>query len=683
LDRSPTGTGKSRADDSVAEHLDADGRVSLTLLSTHQNCREVVRARQERGIASQAYPQLTEANCMRYQEAIHDREAGLQHTQTICPDCPHQDECEYRQQLVEAMASRHPVATHARAIVQMPEIAEGASYISIQEDAVGVLRPAIVVGHGLDTIRWVADLAAEAARPQARPFYRHFGRVAASLERSLNEAERCRILDLPPFAAGMPEGVQKALHEAIRKAPRPPLGDAMRLVLAAVSGDLITLAVFVDEMPGAKGGKGTRIVRHLVGLLRSGLPYCTTTVIGDRTANPKEIQLASGKRVRDITPEGELPLVHPILQVLPPRNITKGRKPGPVADLLRGLVHDLPADCKLGLITHQKLSRLAPKKLGDPYAAQLALVSHFRSGLSRGSNEWLDDDCDDILVAGTPRVPTLAIRVRLLQTGKLDAACLDKDAAGWFTDTHSVRLIDGTEAEVRSPRYRNDDWHQACLSLVTAELIQCIGRGRGHLDEGKPVIVVSTEHLPGIPVSARMARPFTKMQQRIWQALHDADGCPLTLKTDAIAETIDLGRSRTAEILKCMEEDGRVRKARKRKGWQPVPRPAAKGEEGTISSGVCLYVYKQTPDENRHPSASGSAAASTVTSGKPQAHAPKDGRKRDPNLFVKVGPYTVYDSGVEDAEMHLPWHCRSDSGETRSQRKRREAKQRWTDTMRH
>src|SRR5437764_601557 len=78
---------------------------------------------------------------------------------------------------------------------------------------------------------------------------------------------------------------------------------------------------------------------------------------------------------------------HPVLQVIPGHDVTIGREPGPVADILRGLLHDLPHR-RVGLLTHQKLARALPGLVGDPYRGRLTMVEYFGSGLSRGSNKW-------------------------------------------------------------------------------------------------------------------------------------------------------------------------------------------------------------------------------------------------------------------------------------------------------
>jgi hypothetical protein len=62
--------------------------------------------------------------------------------------------------------------------------------------------------------------------------------------------------------------------------------------------------------------------------------------------------------------------------------------------------------------------------LPESIRQRIVKIEHHRSGLRRGSNSWLDD-CDAILVVGTPRVPPAVIRTRLIQHGLTAAAARD------------------------------------------------------------------------------------------------------------------------------------------------------------------------------------------------------------------------------------------------------------------
>ena len=58
----------------------------------------------------------------------------------------------------------------------------------------------------------------------------------------------------------------------------------------------------------------------------------------------------------------------------------------------------------------------------------------------------------------------------------------------------------GERREIMTKQYASDKWRQACEMIVLAELQQCIGRGRGVLEAGIPVVVLSNEPL-GLPLA--------------------------------------------------------------------------------------------------------------------------------------------------------------------------------------
>ena len=131
----------------------------------------------------------------------------------------------------------------------------------------------------------------------------------------------------------------------------------------------------------------------------------------------------------------------------------------------------------------------AVKSLGGEYQPRIAKVSYFGSGDERASNEW-HRDCDALIVLGTPRLPAEAVESFLIQCGDVAAATRKPgwEAYRWRGVTESGKL-----REVEAHGYRDEVWRAAFRELVRAELIQSIGRGRGILDDGIPVVVLSTE----------------------------------------------------------------------------------------------------------------------------------------------------------------------------------------------
>jgi hypothetical protein len=257
------------------------------------------------------------------------------------------------------------------------------------------------------------------------------------------------------------------------------------------------------------------------------------------------------------------------VQVIPARDVTKSREPAAVVPLLRGVLHDLPYE-RVGLLTHRELAASLPKLLGEPY--RLAMVAHFGGGLSRGSNQWVRE-CDILIVLGTPRVGPDAIRLHLYRLGKARAAGRTREEAGWGLDYWSGVTKSGRRMTVRTPHYVDHDWHAAYRALVRSELVQAVGRGRGILPEGIPVLVVTTENLSptedargGPPITEHRFVPLTDAQARVLAVLTS----PRPRPTREIASQAGVSDRRARELLAELVNSGRVRKVGERGGWQAL-----------------------------------------------------------------------------------------------------------------
>jgi hypothetical protein len=641
-DKSPTGAGKSHADIEAlrrneeamkAQHYptpeareDAMKKLprSLTLVPTHDNCAEVVAAQRAAGLESAAYPRLDSSSCVRFDEATATTGRGLSFMKALCPECEFRDGCPYHNQFEEARNARHAVATHSRARVSLPDLVRKRAVLSLHETPLDVLRPSFISDCGLQYVEMVARNAGYAAPKEDRPFYDHLRKVALDLEEAL-KGEPTRTFEVePPPAMREPKGLHKYLNEACiqlsvdppQEAEKRPLGEAMRLALAAALGDLSLLSVAVDELPAAKaeadaaagdkpvaaadaaagpspapGGTTSRgevvykYVRRLVGVSRLGLPEECVVWLGDATGSPGELSRLLGRPVQDITPGGWLPNAKDVLQVVPKADVTKSRTPAAVLPQLRGLLQDLPYR-RVGLLTHQQLAKELPGLLEERYRGKLSRVSYFGSGYSRGSNVWTGE-CECLIVLGTPRVPPYAIRRHLLRLGKLRAAARNKEETAWGWDWWSALTVSGRRLTVRTQHYCDHDWHAAYCALVRSELVQAVGRGRGLLPSGIPVIVVTTENLApdsdtgdidgrgGPRVADRPLAPLTDAQARVLAALY-RDGRVRVLRgLSVIARAAGVSAGVARDHLKDLEAAGRVRL--RGHSWAAVGRPLPGG----------------------------------------------------------------------------------------------------------
>jgi hypothetical protein len=110
---------------------------------------------------------------------------------------------------------------------------------------------------------------------------------------------------LPRVIGREPRDLHAALYEAATGAEqKAPVADAMRLVLAAVLGQLESIDVSINEIRG-KGGQ-VQLVRTITGVGKTDLPPGSTIVFSDAAASVEDYQviLGPGRPVHDITPRG-------------------------------------------------------------------------------------------------------------------------------------------------------------------------------------------------------------------------------------------------------------------------------------------------------------------------------------------------------------------------------------------
>ncbi len=251
--------------------------------------------------------------------------------------------------------------------------------------------------------------------------------------------------------------------------------------------------------------------------------------------------------------------------------------------------------------------------------AAATMSGYFRDGTSRGSNRW-HDACDLLLIAGTPRVPPAAIKTRLIQQGKASAAARSEYWVSWGKDYWAGYTTEGRCQVIQSAGYRDHDWHAAYRSIVASELIQCIGRGRAILENGIPVVVLSTESL-AIPLLDWEITPMSDAERAIldimvWIAQRKSS---LQGQTDETADAqrksslnryyLDLTSVSTEElaeassttprnvrlILARLADRGLIAKVGERSGWRfsttpPVklPKPAAGPGDGDPEQPITL-----------------------------------------------------------------------------------------------
>ena len=563
LDRSPCGSGKSYSDCIALSRHEA-GR-SLFLQPTHASCAEVEEELQRQGISAVSYPKLDLQTCSRFPEALDIQQQGLVFQAILCPACPHAPACPYRIAYSRARTAQHAIATHKRGEIRMADLTLDRDYVTIHENPLAMLRPTYSVATGLDLIEVIAQRAGLDCHDRyGRRYYRRMQVIARELAGRLREGDGTTMIPMPAPATARPRNANRDLYRAIQNLGVRPVGKAMQLVRAAADGRLDVLWRRVDH-PRRHGGV-PRPVRSLVGVLAVELPAHAVIWLNDATARECDLVSALGYPIEDRTPAGVLARQHPLLQI--PEDVTRRTSIRKAADILRGLLHDLPYR-RVGVVTHKTLCTAGLREaVAGEYANRIAMLEHFGGGRSRGSNAWTAS-CDALIILGTPRVSPSAIREELIRLGCVTAAGITEEQAGWGHDYWSGITESGRRTTVRTLHYMDHDWHGAYVGLVVAELKQVIGRGRTILEQGIPTYLVTTEELGATLVDGLFA-PLTAVQIAVLSALYDDRGNPRVQSSSQVARAVGCSRQHAYTVLTHLESARRVERVGIRGGWRPL-----------------------------------------------------------------------------------------------------------------
>jgi len=462
-------------------------------------------------------------------------------------------------------------------------------YISIHEDCIDLLRPTATTSSvaGFRTVARVAAEAAGRAKESGNQDQRYFcwrlGEVAELLANQLEGGDaETKPIDLPAFVEP-PRGTDALLFGAMKRIESFPPAECTRIAKSAAAGELDSLVLRVDTIHDKGGEKSVK--RAVVAVWCNQLPEGHVVWINDATASYDELK-AIVPGLIDATPEGRIEKRHPEIQ-LPNCDVKQSSAPSRVVAVVRAMLEHFPEYPRVGIVAHRKhiptidgTARKGPV-LENHYRQRITKLEYFRSGQSRGSNEWLSK-CDCIFVVGTPRVPPTAVRTRLIQNGNHLAAKRD---GLWGRDWWSGLSADGKRYTIKTAGYMDHDWRAAYMRIVGAELLQSIGRGRAILDEGMPVYVASNEPLelevrpditPLTDGEAKVLQAVRELTDQNSKGLEAADYRTKTLRdllgfrsvsSEAVASHLSKGVRPVRRLLSSLSERGLVTRIGERKGW--------------------------------------------------------------------------------------------------------------------
>ena len=281
LDRSQTGTGKTTADIEAVRRANR----ALIITPTHENCAEIEKSMLAAGIDAIKYParstEETEKktkNCWNGLADVCER-VGLSVITAVCPSCSQREEClrcGYLEELARVKSAAVAIATHPRAIYnKLDRLADGrGELIAIHEDAANTVCPRVKVTE--DDLQAAADILSRVLNDPARldwlgqaasrdedgvltpdpklaerrnrldDFVRRLADLIDDLLHQLGTAARTQEVQLPPPVTKA-VGIENLLLRASLEMNVQFVESPWRLLLAALTGELFSLGVILDE----------------------------------------------------------------------------------------------------------------------------------------------------------------------------------------------------------------------------------------------------------------------------------------------------------------------------------------------------------------------------------------------------------------------------------------------------
>lgn len=581
---------------------------ALLVYPTHQNCIEAETTYVEAGVTAAAYPARVTLddsgvapNCWN-QNADLAEAMGFSVMQAVCPACRVKQDCErtgYLRKVRDADRADVVLCTHQRAAYTgLHELSAQRQYVSVHENPLGLLRPRLDVSQAdLNQVQMILDRMLNdphfldwfgdhlrvdddgnrfedqelAVRKDRQLEYtRLLSAMTDRLVTAIQAAEATVEWD-SELRVVRPEGMDRTLFFAARVAGVTFAGQPWRFVLAAAAGALRHAVIIVTKRFHKGGGQEQHFQEKVAVGFRDNMPNPNTvTWFNDATTSVARLQAILGRHIQDRTPVGHLPLQRKAVQIV--RDITRRTASRIVQNILRGVLVDRPQFQRVGVICHSP-HVTAITSLEPEFARRIVKVAYFGSGDDRSSNDWYQQ-CDLIVVAGTPRLPPVAVASYLVQVGDLAAAFIEPKWGPIYWDGLSES---GEPVSIKSSGYDDELWQRAHRDLVRAAIVQAVGRGRGILDTGCEVLVLSNEEC-GLPISDAGMETLNRTSVLVYDSLTrlslpNANNNLLgkcSVSTTEIAQATSLDVSGVRKILVMLERRGRVAKVGERGGWRPI-----------------------------------------------------------------------------------------------------------------
>lgn len=583
---------------------------------THKNCEEQCASFARAGVWAECYPARNTnpshpeqpLNCWNEKADIAER-MGFPVVRTVCPRCPRIGECQsfgYLAGLKQAAVADFAFVTHKRLEhAKFEGLLEGRTYVSIHEAAIDILRPKKEICESdLRNVQslincilsdpyyldWFGDIVRfdddglllpdeelSLRRDRLYEYICEISRMVDELVDHLGAANthlewRC------PMAMRRPIGLERTLFRAVERENVKFQGQPWSFILAAAGGELISAGILVINVHRKATDREQGPIKLIVGYVGNHPPPNIVTWFNDATISPDRLAALLGHPIHDTTPPGKLAILKKAVQI--PRDVTRGTSGKTVQNILRGVLADRPERQNIGVICHQ-VHIGAIKKLEPEYLRRIEKISYFGSGDERSSNDW-HERCDLIVIVGTPRVPPATIAAYLIQVGEIGEACREPK---WGPIQWEGRTEADESVLVKSSGYLDPAWRRAYQEHVRSTLVQSIGRGRGILETGCEVLLLSNEEA-GLRISDAEATTLNASSAVVLAKLTEITtqnankyflGKCVVKSSELVAET-KLSPTLVRTILRSLEERGLVIREGERQGWRLTTQPGAESE---------------------------------------------------------------------------------------------------------
>lgn len=331
--------------------------------------------------------------------------------------------------------------------------------------------------------------------------------------------------DVPEATSGAWAGLGRAMLRCSRGHID---GGVLEVVRRIADGRVDGLALLVEQLDGGEGSRAARprIREELLVSWGVPVPGHADVLLVDGTVDEASVRpFAGGRPVDRVDPPAAVRRLSATWQY--PAEVTMGTSAETVAGVLERVLAAVPTAQRVGVILHKRhrLELFDRGGLPEALRRRVARVSHFGCGDDRASNSW-QDECDLLVVVGTPRPGAGDVAAELLRRGEVEAL---EAGSSWGTVVWTGTVAAGGSGELRAGRlvdvagrgYGSDAWASAAASITRAGLVQAVERARTVLPQGGggvPAVVVSTESL-GLEVRAELPRMLSAGARRVVDVL--------------------------------------------------------------------------------------------------------------------------------------------------------------------